>query len=90
MLLTKLLGIKILVRDEATLISSHIGLLNRMAKQLFFFILNMLCDGFITIGSLNREYYLWYGIEEERLFLMPYAVDNKYFHNKHGVCESAS
>ncbi len=90
MLSAKLLGIKILVRDEATLISSHRGLLKRMAKQLFFFILTMLCDGFLVIGSLNREYYLWYGIKEERLFLMPYAVDNKYFQDKPGGCESAS
>ncbi len=44
--------------------------------------LNMLCDGFLAIGSLNREYYLWYGIKEERLFLMPYAVDNKFFLDK--------
>ena len=82
MLSAKLLGIKILVRDEATLISSHRSLFKRMAKQLFFFMLNMLCDGFLAIGSLNREYYLWYGIKEERLFLMPYAVDNKFFLDK--------
>lgn len=89
MLSAKLLGIKILVRDEATLISSHRGLLKRMAKQLFFFILTMLCDGFLAIGSLNREYYLSYGIKEKRLFLMPYAVDNEYFHDKLGGFESA-
>ena len=89
MLSAKLLGVKILVRDEAILFSSRRGLFKRIAKQLFFFILNMLCDGFLAIGSLNRKYYLWYGIKEERLFLMPYAVDNRFFRDKPGGYKSA-
>ena len=85
----KLLGIKVLVRDEATLVSSRRGLFKRMAKQLFFFGLNMLCDGFLAIGNLNREYYLWYGIKKEQIFLMPYAVDNRLFRVKPEYYESA-
>lgn len=34
---------------------------------------------FLTIGSKNREYYLRHGIEESRLFPVPYAVDNEFF-----------
>jgi len=37
------------------------------------------CQSFLTVGTKNREYYLANGISEDRLFSMPYAVDNDYF-----------
>ncbi len=37
------------------------------------------CSGFLAIGSLNREYYLKRGVDEARIFPMPYAVDNDAF-----------
>lgn len=37
------------------------------------------CDGFLSIGSLNRAYYLNRGIEKSRIFSMPYAIDNVAF-----------
>ncbi|MEE2745466.1 MAG: glycosyltransferase family 4 protein [Pseudomonadota bacterium] len=37
------------------------------------------CSGFLVIGSKNREYYLDHGVPAEKLFDMPYAVDNKFF-----------
>jgi glycosyltransferase involved in cell wall biosynthesis len=89
MLSAKLLGMKILVRDEATLISKQRPSAKRLAKKLFFHMLKSVCDGFLAIGSLNREYYLRYGIEEERIFLMPYAVDNRFFRDKHGGYKAA-
>lgn len=36
-------------------------------------------DQFTAIGSLNRDYYLSYGIAPERITVAPYAVDNEYF-----------
>jgi glycosyltransferase involved in cell wall biosynthesis len=33
----------------------------------------------MAIGSLNRDYYRNYGVSDEKIFLMPYAVDNDYF-----------
>jgi glycosyltransferase involved in cell wall biosynthesis len=33
----------------------------------------------LTIGSHNRDFYRAYGVPEERLFSMPYAVDNQRF-----------
>src|SRR2546422_2289542 len=34
---------------------------------------------FLPIGTRSREFYLHYGIPQERLILSPYAVDNNYF-----------
>lgn len=34
---------------------------------------------FLAIGRHNREFYLAYGVPEERVFLAPYAVDNDAF-----------
>jgi glycosyltransferase involved in cell wall biosynthesis len=34
----------------------------------------------LAIGSLNRSFYLAYGMPEDRIFWVPYAVDNDYFY----------
>ena len=36
-------------------------------------------DGFLAVGSANREYYRSLGIPEDRIRLVPYAVDNARF-----------
>src|SRR5208337_507215 len=75
----KRLGLKVLIRDEATLSSSRRNIGKRLLKTGFFAGLNRLADGFLAIGSLNREYYRHYGIPAEKIFWMPYAVDNSFF-----------
>ncbi len=75
----KRLGLKVLIRDEATLSSARRNIGKRLLKAAFFWGLNRLADGFLAIGSLNRKYYRHYGIPEEKIFWMPYAVDNSFF-----------
>ena len=82
MLQAKSQGVKVMVRDEATLISSQRGLTKRVAKRVFFLGLKTLCDRFLVIGSMNQEYYREHGIEKERMFLVPYAVDNAFFQTR--------
>lgn len=36
-------------------------------------------DGFLAVGSTNRDYYLSLGIEDARIHLVPYTVDNARF-----------
>jgi glycosyltransferase involved in cell wall biosynthesis len=79
MLSAKRLGMKVLLRDEATAIGNKRGLARRLAKQAFFACLGRIVDAFLTIGTLNQEYYRRYGIGKERIFPMPYAVDNRLF-----------
>ncbi|MBI4726225.1 glycosyltransferase family 4 protein [candidate division TA06 bacterium] len=76
---SKSAGIKVLIRDEATPISARRNAIKKMLKRIFFQLLNKLCDGFMAIGTLNRQYYLQNGIPAEKIFMMPYAVDNDYF-----------
>jgi glycosyltransferase involved in cell wall biosynthesis len=73
------LGIKVLIRDEATPISARRGVVRRIIKRALFAALGRLCDGFLAIGSLNREYYRSYGISTNKIFDVPYAVDNEFF-----------
>jgi glycosyltransferase involved in cell wall biosynthesis len=72
-------GIKVLLRDEATPISAVRSPLKRLAKRGFFLGLRSAVDAFLAIGSLNRRYYLEHGVPQERIFMMPYAVDNARF-----------
>jgi glycosyltransferase involved in cell wall biosynthesis len=37
------------------------------------------CAAFLAVGSRNRAYYIEHGVPSERIFDMPYAVDNDYF-----------
>jgi glycosyltransferase involved in cell wall biosynthesis len=79
MLIAKRLGMKVLLRDEATTIGNRRGAVKKALKQAFFAWLGRIVDAFLSIGTLNREYYRRYGIDEARIFAMPYAVDNRLF-----------
>jgi len=79
MLAAKRRGLAVLLRDEATQVSAQRSILKRAAKHAFFRLLDRAVDGYLTIGSLNREYYLGHGVASAKLFAMPYAVDNGFF-----------
>jgi glycosyltransferase involved in cell wall biosynthesis len=78
----KRLGIEVLIRDEATLLGAQRSSLKKIVKRIFFLSLRTMCDKFLAIGTSNRRYYLYYGIEKEKIFLVPYAVDNAFFQAK--------
>ncbi len=75
----KILGIKVFIRDDATMISRKRSNLNIVSKKLFFFFINIICDGFLSVGTLNKDYYLEHGISENKIFDVPWAVDNDFF-----------
>jgi glycosyltransferase involved in cell wall biosynthesis len=54
----------------------------RGLKKLLLPTLFRLIDGFLAIGTLNREYYVHYGVPHHKIFMMPYAVDNAFFQNR--------
>jgi glycosyltransferase involved in cell wall biosynthesis len=39
-------------------------------------------EAFLAIGTLNREFYRFYGAEQAKIFQVPYTVDNQYFSMK--------
>ena len=64
----KIRGLKVLVRDEATLISASRHKLKQLGKRLFFLVLRNLVDGLLAIGTLNARYYRSYGIAADADF----------------------
>ncbi len=79
MVLAKRIGMKVLLRDEATLISCKRGAVKLALKRAFFRTLIKTVDAFLAVGKLNRNYFLHYGAVPNRIFDMPYAVDNARF-----------
>jgi len=73
------MGIKVLLRGEANLHLGAVSGIMTLAKAGFMRWLISRTDGFLTIGSRNREFYLQHGVEAARLHHMPYAVDNSFF-----------
>jgi glycosyltransferase involved in cell wall biosynthesis len=82
MLAAKLLGIPVLLRAESRLNATKSGGLKSSAKKIFFEILKEFVDGVLSIGTLNAEYWRHYLGEHFPQFLVPYAVDNRYFQSR--------
>jgi glycosyltransferase involved in cell wall biosynthesis len=78
----KAMGIKVLMRDESTDISAERSPVKQIAKQLFFNGINKFVDRWLTIGSLNADYYRGFHIAPHKLVSVPYTVDNAYFQSK--------
>lgn len=76
------LGIKVLLRGESHLNRPAGSFLKSSVKARLLPWLFRRVDGFLAIGTLNREFYLHYGVPEERIFMMPYAVDNTFFRQR--------
>jgi glycosyltransferase involved in cell wall biosynthesis len=75
----KSLNIPVMLRGESNLLSETDDALKLGVKRIAMPALLRTCDAVLAIGSLNREYYLHYGVEPGRIFPMPYAVDNEFF-----------
>lgn len=73
-------GVPVLMRGENWSVAmpdpwGPVGLAKRLWRRYLF----GLCAGFLTIGSRNAEYYRAHGVPANRLFSMPYAIDNLAF-----------
>ena len=40
------------------------------------------CSAYLAVGSVNRAYYLAHSISENKIFHMPYSVDNSFFQGR--------
>jgi glycosyltransferase involved in cell wall biosynthesis len=78
-IIARLLGIKVLIRGESGI---HLKKPTGIKKAVRFIIITFLkktIDGFLAIGTNNKDYYLAHGILPEKIFPVPYAVDNHFF-----------
>ncbi|MBL8295415.1 MAG: glycosyltransferase family 4 protein [Bryobacterales bacterium] len=73
------LGLRLLLRGESKLGNEPANPLKRSARQAFLRWCLSRVDGCLCIGRQNREFYRRYGVPEDRLFDVPYAVDNEFF-----------
>jgi len=75
------LGVPVLLRSETNLLPTlrpwKKFLKQNLLKQLF-----KRVSAFLAIGSFNAEFYQAYGVPKEKIFLVPYSVDNDFFISK--------
>jgi glycosyltransferase involved in cell wall biosynthesis len=83
----KLMGTRVLVRGD-TRLQPHHGHAPT-AKRVFKRLVIRLFDGYLAIGSLNRDYYIALGASQERIHFSPFCVDNSAFALKGEAWESA-
>ena len=76
------LGIPVLIRGDSNILREpkHIG--KKLTKKVFLGWLLKKITSFLYTGTYNYKFYKDYGINDEKLFFMPYAVDNDYFCNR--------
>ncbi len=74
--------IPVLIRAESQSSSAVRSPRTARIKETFLRMLFRQSDAFLAIGSRNRDYYRQYGVSPDRIFLMPYAVDNAFFQSK--------
>lgn len=83
------LGVRVLIRDEATPISRQRGALKRAVKPFYFALLNAAADRFLSVGTLNAAYYRQLGIPDAKIVPVPWAVDNAFFQAEDGAGRAA-
>jgi glycosyltransferase involved in cell wall biosynthesis len=73
------MGMKVFIRDETNLIWSRPGPAKKFIRMRLLSLMRRVVSGILAIGTLNREYYAAAGFPPEKIFSMPYAVDNDWF-----------
>lgn len=71
-------GIPVFLRGETSNILRRSGL-KKYVRHLFHKAVIGLCDQFLAISEVNREYYRSMGVAADRIHKVPYAVDNDRF-----------
>ena len=71
-------GIPVLVRGDSQLDTPRSKAKQWIKKVVYPFLLRRF-DGFLCVGSRNREYIKHYGVEDSRIFSAPHFIDNDWF-----------
>src|ERR1035437_805364 len=73
------MGLPVLLRGESAPAPEPRRDLRRRLRNVFCRQIFKQIRGFLCIGTRNREFYRQFDVPTEKLFLMPYAVDNDWF-----------
>lgn len=76
------IGLPVLLRGESQIQGERSGAMLEGLRGRFLRRLFRRVDGFLAIGSENRRFYEHFGVESNRIFETPYAVDNDFFRSK--------
>ena len=74
--IARITGTKVLMRGDTRGQAHH---QDSDIRALFKRVLFKCCNGFVTIGTLNRAYYAQHGVTPDRLFFAPFCVRNDQF-----------
>ncbi len=80
----KLSGTPIFFRGESNLLNQSKDWKKLLIKKATVGNLFKIISAFLSIGTLNREYYLSYKVPPERIFLLPFSVDGEFFERERG------
>lgn len=72
--------IPLIFRGESNLLSKR-SPLKKMIKSIFLRNYFRRFSSFACIGTLNKEFYRFYGVNDKKLFHAPYTVNNEFFLN---------
>lgn len=82
MAIAKMRGIPVLFRADTQIGSIVRKRGTRQVKEAVVRQLFAQANAFLAVGSRNRDYYASMGVPAQRIFLMPYAVDNDFFQTR--------
>jgi glycosyltransferase involved in cell wall biosynthesis len=80
--IAKIRKLPLLVRGETFLGCVKGGLPRRLLHRVKYTWQFRQPSAFLAVGSLNKRMYRSYGVQEERIFSVPYAVNNAFFREK--------
>lgn len=69
---------EIIIRSENNLYKKQ-TLFKKILKEIILRIFFKMINAFISIGSLNEEFYKHYGVKKNKIFRAPYSVDDNFF-----------
>ena len=71
-------NIPVLLRGDSNLLQ-QVGPVKTWLKEKIFKMLFKKISAFLAIGKYNADFYEYYGVPKEKIFLIPYTVDNDFF-----------
>lgn len=74
-------GLSVLLRSETNLLPI-ISPFKRFLKHVILSSLFKNVSGFLAIGKYNEDFYKDYGVKQEKIYFVPYAVNNDFFLSK--------
>ncbi|CAO6124620.1 RfaG Glycosyltransferase [Candidatus Pelagibacterales bacterium] len=69
---------EIIIRSENNLYKKQ-PLFKKILKEIILRIFFKFINSFISIGSLNEEFYKYYGVKKNKIFRAPYSIDDNFF-----------